>query len=285
MRGRGGPLRRTTASLLVSLAAVAAPLLIAPAEAGAQSAAGLCTMDAFPRGVGFSLGPHTIQLRMFCEALPEGSNQHSYEGLQITSDAPIAEFGSLEAFPCTVVASTRVECPLLLGGTESTQELYGELRFQVVTTYEVRAISAEYTTVDETGVRDTHDLPVSPLHRGFVVQIPPNPRKFAKGCVRRDFKLKVQLSDGLRQQLLDMATFGGEVSDEVPQFVARLERQGKKGATQSRLPELKYKSSLNGFKIKVPASRLSSGRYNSHVFLELSDPADYPDDILKFKVC
>jgi hypothetical protein len=278
MRGRESPLSATAARLLVVLAAVAAPLLVAPAGAGAQGAGGLCTMDVFPQGVGFSLGPHTVQVRMFCEALPEGSDQHSYERLRITSDAPIANFASLEADTCSV-GSSEVECPLLLGGTSSSQELYGELQFQVGTWF-VDAISAQFETEDDNGVREWHDIPVDQLIQGSAY-LGKNPKK----CFRRDFKIKVLISPGLRSQLLEMVTFGGEVSDEVPQFTANLARLGKKVTKEPRLPDLKYKSDLKGFNIKVPASRLPSGKYEIQVFLELTSPDDYPADVLPFKRC
>jgi hypothetical protein len=259
------------------LAAVAAPLLVAPAGAGAQGAGGLCTMDVFPQGVGFSLGPHTVQVRMLCEALPEGSDQHSYEGLRITSTAPIARFASLEVGTCSV-GSSEVECPLLLGGTEAQQELQGDLQFQVPTEFSTY-VSGQYETVDDNGVREWNDILVSQLGQGSVF-LPKTPKK----CFSRDFKIKVGITPGLRSRLLEMVTFGGEVSDEEPQFVANLARLGKV-AKEPRLADLKYKSDLKGFKIKVPASRLPSGRYEIQVFLELTSPDDYPADNLPFKRC
>jgi hypothetical protein len=279
MRGRGSPLRATAPRLLVVLAAVAAPLLVAPAGAGAQGAAGLCTMDVFPQGVGFSLGPHTVQVRMFCEPLPEGSDQYSDERLRITSSDPIADFASLETATCSVGVS-EVECPLLLGETSSSQELYGELRFQDPTEAFSPEVSAQYTTVDQNGFQETHDVTVSQLVQGSVY-LGRNPKK----CLRRDFKIKVQISAGLRSQLLEMVTFGGEVSDEVPQFVATLTRKGKTVSREPRLADLKYKSDLKGFKISVPASRLPSGKYEVPVYLELNHPDDYPSDALSFKRC
>jgi hypothetical protein len=234
-------------------------------------------MDVFPQGVGFSLGPHTVQVRMFCEALPEGSDQYSYERLRITSGSAIAQFASLEVDTCSV-GSSEVECPLLLGGTSSSQELYGELQFQD-TTQLVDAISAQFETVDDNGVREWHDIPVDQLIQGSAYL-----GKSPKKCFRRDFKVKLRISPGLRSQLLEMVTFGGEVSDEVPQFTANLARLGKKVSKQPRLADLKYKSDLNGFKIKVPASRLASGKYEVLVYLELNQ-GDYPGDFLPFKRC
>lgn len=235
-------------------------------------------MDVFPQGVGFSLGPHTVQLRMFCEALPEGSDQYSYEGLRITSSDPIADFASLETDTCSVGVS-EVECPLLLGGTSSSQELYGELRFQSPTDF-TTDVGAQYQTEDQNGVREWNDVTVSQLGQG-ALYLGRDPKK----CSARDFKINVRIASGLRQQLIDAVTFGGEVSDEVPQFIATLTRRGKKVSKEPRLADLKYKSDLNGFKIKVPASRLASGKYQVYVYLELNHPDDYPSNYLQFKRC
>lgn len=235
-------------------------------------------MDVFPQGVGFSLGPHTVTVRMFCEALPEGSDQYSYERLRITSESAIAQFASLEVGTCSV-GSREVECPLLLGLTSSSQELDGELRFQSPTDFSTD-VSGQYQTEDQNGILEWNDIPVSQLGQGALFL-----GKTPKKCFRRDFKINAQVSAGLRAQLIEMVTFGGEISDEEPQFIANLARSGKKVTKEPRLPDLKYKSDLKGFKIKVPASRLPSGRYEIQVFLELNSPDDYPSNYLPFKRC
>jgi hypothetical protein len=279
MRGRGSPLRRTTASLLVSLAAVAAPLLIAPAEAGAQG--GLCEMRVYPITGSFSLGPHTVTVRMTCDALPEGSSQYSYEGLRITSSAALAEFASLEVGTCSV-GSSEVQCSLLLGGTESQQELHGDLRFVLPTCSGGTTLGAEVLLVGDDGSREWYGMPV----KGPCVGQDDFPRPAVdKGCNRRNFEVRLNTPEALREWLIEAFTFGGEVSDEVPRYIVTLERRGKKVAKEPRLPELKYKSDLYSFGVEIPVRRLKSGKYLVRFFLEPNSPDDYPSTFVRFKVC
>lgn len=278
-------MRAAAARLLVVLAVLAAPLLAAPPEAGAQDGSGLCRMNVFPTGQGFDLGPHTVQVSILCEALPEGSSQYSYERLRITSNDALAEFASLEVGTCSA-GTNEVECPLLLGGTEQAQELHGDLRFQFPacdlegfgTT-----IGAEYLLAGDDGSRQWHPISVRGPCAGPLLVTGGTGKKGK--CASGDFKMTVTVAAELRQLLIDAVTFGGEVSDEVPQFVATLGRKGKKVSKEPRLADLKYRSSLNGFKIKVPAKGLPSGNYLVRVFLELNSPDDYPSDIEKFKRC
>jgi hypothetical protein len=270
--------------LLIALAVIAAPLLVVPAGAGAQGGSGLCSMNVFPTGQGFSLGPHTVQVSMACEALPEGSAQYSYEGLRITSNDPLAEFASLEVDTCTV-GSSEVECPLLLGETSSYAELHGDLKFQFPVC-ELggfgTTVGAEYMLVDDNGMAEWHPISVRGPCAGPVLVAGGSGKG---GCAKHDFKMKVSVAAELRQLLIDAVTFGGEVSDEEPQFIANLTKKGKKVSREPRLANLKYQSSLSGFKIKVPAGDLPSGKYEVRVYLELNSPDDYPSDIEKFKSC
>jgi hypothetical protein len=281
MRGRGSPLRTATASLLVALAGVTAPLLVAPTEAGAQG--GLCEMRVFPISGGFSLGPHTVTVRMTCGELPEGSSHYSYEELRITSSAAIAEFASLEVGTCTVGdLQADVECPLLLGDTAQTQELHGDLRFVLPTCSGGTSLGAEVLMEGDDGSREWFGMPV----KGPCVGQEDFPAPTVdKGCNRSDFKAILRTPPDLRAWLLDAVTFGGEVSDEVPQYLVTLGRQGKKVAKEPRLPALKYESNLTSFKVKIPAGRLARGKYLVRFFLELNSPDDYPSTNLRFKVC
>jgi hypothetical protein len=265
--------------LLVVLAVTAVPLLAAPAGAGAQGGGGLCEMQVFPTGQGFSLGPHTVQVRMICEERP--GSDYSYEGLRISSSLPIAEFASLEVGTCSV-GTGEVECTLLLGGTNQAAELHGDLRFLDPTCSPVdTTVGAEYLLVGGDGSREWYPMPVKGPCVGEVAGEVPGP----KGCVRDDFRARVNTDPELRSWLLEAFTFGGEVSDEIPQYIVRLERQGRKAAREPRLPDLKYKSNLTSFIVKVPASRLARGKYLFRVFLELNDPRDFPSSFFRFKRC
>jgi hypothetical protein len=276
--------RATTAVLLVALAVIAAPVLAAPVEASAQNGSGLCSMNVFPTGQGFSLGPHTVQVSMICEALPEGSDQYSYEGLRITSNDPLAEFASLETGTCSA-GTGGVECPLLLGETSSSAELHGDLRFQSPVC-ELggfgTTVGAEYMLVGDNGMTQWHPISVRGPCAGPVLVTGGSGKG---GCAKHDFKMKVSIAAELRQLLLEAVTFGGEAPEEEPQFIAMLSRKGKKTSSEPRLANLKYRSSLEGFKIKVPAGDLASGKYEVRVYLELNSPDDYPSDIEKFKRC
>jgi hypothetical protein len=281
MRGRGSPLRTATASLLVALAGVAATLLAAPTEARAQG--GLCEMKVFPIAGGFSLGPHTVTVRMTCDALPEGSNQYSYEGLRITSSAALAQFASLEVGTCTVGdLQADVECPLLLGDTKQVQELHGDLRFVLPTCSGATNLGAEVLLVGDDGSREWFGMPV----KGPCVGQEDFPRPAVdKGCNRKNFGVKLDTPEALRDWLIEAVTFGGEVSDEVPRYIVTLTRRGKKVAKEPRLPQPKYESDLYSFVVEIPARRLKSGKYLVRFFLEPNSPDDYPSTFVRFKVC
>jgi hypothetical protein len=282
------PLRAATVGLLVALAGIAAPVLASPAEARAQDGSGLCGMSVFPNGQGFDLGAHTVQVSMLCEELPANedfSNVYSYERLRITSNDPLAEFASLEVGTCSTGAS-EVECPLLLGETDQGAELHGDLRFQFPVCDLAgfgTTVAAEYLLVGPDGGQQWHPISVRGPCAGPVLVTGGSGKRGA--CAKHDFRMKVNIASELRQLLLESVTFGGETSDEEPQFIAALRRKGNKASREPRLAKLKYQSSLSGFKIKVPAEDLPSGKYEVRVYLELNSQDDYPNDIERFKRC